>query len=70
MLDIGNVLSTLTCANPESFEFDNVFLSYMMRGGRFHIPLYAGYHRPTVETPFIWRFAGVLMVAQHQMLAC
>ena len=34
-------------------------------GGRIQIPLKAGHHRLASETPFKWRFAGVLVMAQH-----
>ena len=37
----------------------------LMRVKRIQVPLYVGYHRPTSETPFKWRFAGGPMVAQH-----
>ena len=39
-----------------------------MKGGRIQIPLQAGHHRPASETPFKWRFAGVLMMPLHGML--
>ena len=32
------------------------------------IPLKAGHRRPSSETPFKWRFAGVQMMAKHLML--
>ena len=38
---------------------DNVF--FLFRGERIQIPLKAGHYRPTSETPFKWRLAGVLM---------
>ena len=45
-------------------NFDNVFFS-LMRGGRIQIPLLAGHQHPASETPFKWRFACGLMMAQH-----
>ena len=38
---------------------------FLMRGERIQIALKEGHHRPASKTPFIWRFAGGLMVAQH-----
>ena len=32
---------------------------------RIQIPLKVGHHRCTSKTPFKWRFAGRLMLAQH-----
>ena len=47
-------------------NFDNVFFKPMlMRGGWNKVALKAGHHRPASETPFKWRFAGVLMMAQY-----
>ena len=37
----------------------------LMRGYRIQIPLKAGHHRPTSETPFKWHFAGGSMMAQN-----
>ena len=37
----------------------------LMRGGRIHIPLSAGYYRPAGKTSFKWRLAGVPMMAQR-----
>ena len=53
----------------EGSNFDNVFFFQMMRGGRIEKTLSAGHHQPASETPFKWRFAGVLMMAQHRILA-
>ena len=56
------------CADPESFARGGPTLTtffLLMRGGRIQISLKAGRHRPTSETPFKWRFAGVPMLAQH-----
>ena len=42
-------------------NFESFFLS-LMSGGRIKIPLLAGHHRPSKETPFKWRFAGMAMM--------
>ena len=41
---------------------------FCQRRSNFDSVLY-GIHRPANETPFKWRFAGVLTMAQHWMLA-
>ena len=43
-------------------KFDYVFF---VDEERIQIPLLAGHHRPAIETPFKWRYAGVPMMAQH-----
>ena len=32
------------------------------------MPLTVGHHPPASETPFLWRFAGVPMMAHHLMM--
>ena len=44
---------------------DNMRGSFLIRGGRIHIPLLADHRRSASETPFKWRFAGVPMMAKH-----
>ena len=41
------------------------FVFKLMRGEGIQLPLKAGHHRPTKETPFKWRFAGVPMIVQR-----
>ena len=49
-----------------NFNFSFLFsFLFFMRVGRIQIPLLAGHQRPARETPFKWRYAGGLMVAQH-----
>ena len=51
-------------------NYDKVFFLVLCGGGgRIQIPLLAGHQRPACETPFKWRFAGGLIIAQHGMLA-
>ena len=50
-------------------NFDNVFLFVLFLvnegwEGR-NTTTSAGHHQPASETTFKWRFAGVLMMAQH-----
>ena len=51
-------------SNPDNVFFF-FFFFFLVRGKRIQIALKAGHHRPASETPFKWRFAGELMVAQH-----
>ena len=50
---------------PSETTFFFVLFFLVQGGERIQIPLYAGLHRPTSETPFKWCFAGVPMMAQH-----
>ena len=71
----NNILLSLACADPEKFVRGGptlttfFFFFKLMRGDMIQIPLKADHHRPASETPFTRRFAGVLMMAQHLMLA-
>ena len=59
-------------ADPESVVRRGPALTFffsLVRWGRIRIPLFAGHHRPARETPFKWRFAGVLMMSLQWMLA-
>ena len=53
------------CQGGQTLTFFYLFIFLIVQ-----IPLKAGHHRPTSETLIKWRFAGVLMMAQHWMLAC
>ena len=56
------------CADPESFVRGwggATVTFFVVDEGRIQIALSAGHHRPASETPFKWRFAGVLVMAQH-----
>ena len=59
------------CAVPESFVRGGptlttlfFFFRFFLRGERNEVALKAGIHRPSSETPFKWRFAGIPMMAQ------
>ena len=66
-----------TSADPENFVkgvqlrqlFFYLFISKLKRGRRIQIPILGCHHRPTSETPFKLRFAGVLMISHHRMLS-
>ena len=43
--------------------YDNIVVVFVMRGSK--IPQKVGPYQPTSKMPFIWRFAGVQMMAYH-----
>ena len=62
------------CADPGFVKGPTLpmfFFSFLREGGRGQIPLKASHYRRASETPFKWRLAGGLMMAQHNTLnAC
>ena len=62
-------------ADPESFPrggptLITLFIVLVDKGGRKdqNTTTITGHHRPSSETPFKWRSAGMPMMAQHGML--
>ena len=70
LLPSGSILFAIigySCADPESFARGGPTLTLFLfdEGKEDQNPLKGSHHRPASETPFQWRFAGVLMTAQH-----
>ena len=77
--DILNTHSISTCIDlhariqrvlHEGFNSATRTMALDNEGEReYQLPLKVSHHLSAIETPFIWRFAGVPMMAQHWVLA-